>query len=168
MREIKFRVWDKELKEMCSVTDIQLWINYVHYSRKDSDIGKGNYPADVILMQYTGLKDKNGTEIYEGDIVVYYNHKTALVEIDLKDMDHHRVYWEEDECGVNHPMQYRETGKVIKYKSTNPVSIDPIFGMNIHLPHRHAWYNHEDNGVLLRVEVIGNIYDNPELLKTGK
>jgi len=69
MREIKFRVWDKRHKEMCSVTDIQLWCNHVHYSQDDSGIGKGNYPDDVEIMQYTGLTDRNDKEIYEGDIL---------------------------------------------------------------------------------------------------
>jgi len=54
-REIKFRIWDKELGMMC-------W----------EDIN--NTPIkkifqDNILMQYTGLKDKQGKEIYEGDMV---------------------------------------------------------------------------------------------------
>ena len=63
MREIKFRVWDKEMNTMLE-PDNQiggLW------SIKEARNGVLKYDNGV-LMQYTGLKDKNGKEIYEGDI----------------------------------------------------------------------------------------------------
>ena len=61
MREIKFRAWDgKEVKR-----DIELMFFDGGWSMHG--VPKG----DAILMQYTGLKDKNGKEIYEGDIMSY-------------------------------------------------------------------------------------------------
>jgi len=54
MREIKFRVWNKDNKEMTN--DIKVGERRLLLFDKD------------ILMQYTGLKDKNGKEIYEGDL----------------------------------------------------------------------------------------------------
>ena len=71
MREIKFRVWDDYNKTMSYVGQIE-WkdgiLQHVLRNRYNeytlSDISK------PILMQYTGLKDKNGKEIYEGDILV--------------------------------------------------------------------------------------------------
>lgn len=56
MREIKVRAWN----------NAQMWKPFDLY---DNSVSKGIWPTGTILMQYTGLKDKNGKEIYEGDVV---------------------------------------------------------------------------------------------------
>lgn len=110
MREIKFRFYDNKDKEMIAPTKNE---------RKDIIFEKWEFnPKASELMQYTGLKDKNGTEIYEGDIV--------------------QTGWQGNEKGV-----------VVFESST--YCVDSGNG--------YMYFNHPES-----YEVIGNIYENPELL----
>lgn len=69
MREIKFRVWDPAEKQMCPVIAADFQDNqYKVFCRLPKTGAQEIFSAD--LMQYTGVKDKNGVEIYEGDILL--------------------------------------------------------------------------------------------------
>ena len=126
MREIKFRVWDKEMKCMVKVDSMHFPLG----KSNEKDIAIFNeeefyfqWVHDYNLMQYTGLKDKNGVEIYEGDII-----KTD---------------------------DFYEGGKLV-FKG----KIEVIKSLDYYI-NRCAFI--DTSG-----EVIGNIYENPELLEKIK
>lgn len=80
MREIKFRVWDKRGKRMSDVLkEHEFWFADTSYIT----IGQALRYPDYILLQYTGLKDKNGkNEVYDGDLF-------RMDDIDWE------IYWDE-------------------------------------------------------------------------
>lgn len=123
MREIKFKAWVKELNEIREVEYINFLKKMISYPNKFCKEYYLNADFDEIeLMQYTGLKDEYGDEIYEGDIVTLHNSRYKVIF----NMEQARFVLRDDKFEMEIPF-------------TNN--------------------NNE------RMEIIGNIYENPELIE---
>ena len=129
MREIKFRAWHNKkrklfkIRSLFNLWDKNIWINEPY--KKPTNKLYGYVGIDIDLMQYTGLKDKNGIDIYEGDILSLN--------------------------GDIHTVGYQNGCFLMIEETISDGKTDPLFE-----------YFHEYETDL---EVIGNIYENPELLE---
>jgi uncharacterized phage protein (TIGR01671 family) len=144
MRTIKFRAWDKEKKEMTDLRELYFDFLNGEFHHVEAMIGWGNRATEtrkepllisdlgwrkqqVVLMQFTGLKDKNGKEIYEGDICGH-EEDPSIFQVVFENGAFRKSYKEWDET------------------LEKPVLI------------------HYDIQ-LLKIEVIGNVWENTEDLK---
>lgn len=116
-RELKFRGWDADLKLMLLPVDLSAPLQHYKW------LGR----HDVLIMQFTGLLDKNGKEIYEGDIVEWKYLQT----------------WHKNE---------------VRWVGGGFVVTTSGFKDDLNEPQDLSLVS------ILSCEIIGNIYENPELI----
>lgn len=143
MREIKFRVYDKDNKKMYNQDEFILTFDTVgedvYLSKNDEVIPLYSYE----LMQYTGLKDKNGIDIYEGDVIKVI-----------------RKHW--NNCGKEHLEKIaEEIGEVVFYKNLQVSLKTKEKEGTLYQPFLWIFADEED----CEIEIIGNVYENKDLLK---
>lgn len=154
MREIKFRAWIKTTKEMITqetISDYILVGNGTGFGvidgSDDSEYGTGNVwleDKDFELMQFTGMLDKNGVEIYEGDIVSGgFSEHIGIVRFGMSANPFNSDEW---------------TGHLGYYIQWQEKDIADFTRVDL-----GYWTNKEMDTA---VRVVGNIYENPELLGT--
>lgn len=119
----KYRAWDKETKTMNGMAEI--------YRNRNQEIELRPRDENIILMQSTDLKDKNGKEIFEGDIIRY--------NIDVVDIKRHQT------LGFYTVLDGREG----------------FFGDGMSIDD----FEEDAKEFSKTAEIIGNIYENPELLE---
>lgn len=123
-REIKFRVWDKDLKRIRYLNTEHDFIRFDSLGQgyyENMQTGLGEWFSD--LMQYTGLKDKNGREIYEGDIclvtILPENYKEKMVTVWCNDRNGFRFQDEDGEVWNVNDTEIEVIGNIYDSEVTN-------------------------------------------------
>ena len=129
----RYRTWDKEFKEMVQVDALVFEEQIIKVTYKNGNVVKEDL-KNYVLMQSTGLKDKNGKEIFEGDILTTGN-RTGVVK------NHQTLgFYINDARGDNW-----------------------WFGSDVDL----AEFEDFTRDVSEKIEILGNIHENPELLEVS-
>lgn len=149
MRKFKFRAWDKDrecfLKCIIGNTDMENagWICPLTYCDVNGEYD-WYHNGTCAIMQYTGLKDRNGVEIYEGDIVKF------------EDVGEEGYEYKEAFDFTNRACVCWNNGRfeLEKIVYDNSAMLEYMYNS-------HEEFINEFKGF----EVIGNVYENPELLE---
>ncbi len=126
----RYRVWDKEFKEMVQVDALVFDEQIIKATYKNGNVVKEDL-KNYVLMQSTGLRDKNGKEIFEGDVLKVTN-LSSWLEV---------VSFNEDKA------------MFVSKETKRKVEETPLYDLF--------------NTDIFEVEIIGNIYTNPDLAEVS-
>jgi uncharacterized phage protein (TIGR01671 family) len=177
MRKFKFKAYDLVNKKMCYVRRIEWSISsdnlLVWLSWNEGNVYREELrdSSQVILLQYTGVKDITGKEVYEGDIIQYQQHDKTIT---WKDQDKGKTFDNVEETVYLMKAKVKfETGSfTLGYHLDFPdiEGAEKVNGIyDIILKGRsleESSYGSDSLTWWDNFEVIGNVYENPELLET--
>ncbi|WP_185434383.1 YopX family protein [Listeria booriae] len=150
MRPIKFRAWDEAEKRWLNIDEFFIFydgtiflVTWLDDSVYDDAVTLGRAGENIKLVQYTGLKDKNGKKVFEGDIlrVTEMSEGYKSAELEVKEF--------------KAPVVFDDYGWILYDKEDTGyplVILDRTF---------------DSIGTDTEIEILGNLYDSPELLEVG-
>lgn len=126
----RFRAWDKEYKEMVQVDALVFDEQIIKATYKNGNVVKEDL-KNYVLMQSTGLRDKNGKEIFEGDVLKVTNLSSWLEVVSFN----------------------KDKAMFVSKETKRKVEETPLYDLF--------------NTDIFEVEIIGNIYTNPDLAEVS-
>ena len=157
-RELKFRVWDKEAKVM-SIAKIEYVDDMFGFRFRHRDLDEEDV-SDIEIMQYTGEKDTDKKEIYEGDILFSSNEEglfLQLVEFGLPEKEY-SIFLTGFKITKGRKIESDQTFDWFKDEETE--KIIEKYGITTILDE-----DFNERYVIDGLWVIGNKYENPELVE---
>lgn len=148
----RLRAWDKEFKEMVQVDALVFDEQIIKATYKNGNVVKEDL-KNYVLMQSTGLKDKNGKEIFEGDILKFNDTWSDYC---------YEGYVDGEITGVNYVEIEKETTCFGFGKTRIPES--SLFNL---VNNEHFTFKELITDTSFEFEIIGNIHTNPELLEVS-
>lgn len=153
MRELKFRIWSKEVKSFLHADDIAICNNgnvLIYDWHHNYHKSWGSSYDRHIIQQFTGLKDKNGKEIYEGDIVRFDEPTKLCQDVYMSSL---YVFGFHNGSFLNPEIYNSINGR--KFSKVEPNSLNPDGRAKLDSNPHFDW---------TRAEVLGNIYADSELI----
>ena len=148
----RYRAWDIEFKEMVQVDALVFDEQIIKATYKNGNVVKEDL-KNYVLMQSTGLKDKNGKEIYEGDILKFNDEWDGYC---------YEGYVDGVFEGVNYVEIEKETTCLGFGKTKIPES--SLFNL---VNDEHLTFKELITDTSFEFEIIGNIHTNPELVEVS-